>query len=393
MAKTNGPIRPGSANRLSVLQLLLDAGPMRQVEIARACELSTSTVSTIITEARARGLVILDEAPQSAAQADRRGSAVAFNTSLGYVIGIDIGQNATRVTLGDLDHAPIAVEAVRSILNTPSDEAALRIYDAAQRLIDTAGIDPDRIVGVGIGMPSPQETTHRTIEGQQIFPGWTGERVGDELGRLFGKPAHVANDADAAALAESRWGAGRGARSLLHVLVHAGIGTGIVLNGEVYSGSTGRAGEIGHISIDPLGPLCYCGNRGCLQTYAGGDAVVSVLRPFLGADATLQDVILATSEGDRTAIRAVRDAGRFLGLVLGQTANVLNPDRITVSGMILATGDLFLEPMRAEFDLKAMHGISDIDILPSALSDDESTRASLSIVPIDIEQLREMQDA
>lgn len=378
------------ANRLAVLRLLLNHGPMRQAEIARASHLSTSTVSAIVAEARQQGLVTQTDVQTPSA--DRRGSAVTFNPNLGYVIGIDIGQSSTRVALGDLAYQPIAVETVRSIVNLQSDEAAQRIFQAAQQLILSAKIDDRRIIGIGISMPSPQDAVHRTIEGQQIFPGWTGDRVGQELGSLFEKPVFIENDADAAALAESRWGAGRGVSSFLHVLTHAGIGSGIVLDGRIYRGATRRAGEIGHISVDPDGSLCYCGNRGCLQTVAGGDAVAAALRPFLGPDTTLEDVVHATRAGDRTAHRALHDAGRLIGRALGHVANVLNPEKIVIGGYFLLTGDAFLTPLRAEFEVSAMPGVADAMLVRSELDEDAWARASLGIVPIDLEAVQEMQE-
>lgn len=386
------PVNLRRSNRLSVLQTLHARGPMRQAEIARACNLSTSTVSAIVSEARAQGLIVMSDSEPGVATSDRRGTAVAFNPELGYVVGIDIGQTMTRVALGDLEYRPLAVETVRSIVNTPSDDATQRIISATQRLVENAGIDSNRIVGVGLGMPSPQDADHRTVEGQHIFPGWTGERIKQEFENLLQKPVFVENDADAAALAESRWGAGRNVTSLLHVLTHAGIGAGLVLNGEIYRGATGRAGEIGHISIDAHGPLCYCGNRGCLQTYAGGDAVAAVLRPFHGEDTTIDDVLLAAHEGERTAIRAVRDAGHFLGRVLGEVANILNPEKIVVSGCFPRAGEIFFGPLRSEFELKAMHGIADVEIVPSGLPDNATIRASLGIVPIDLEQLYDISE-
>ncbi len=385
------PANARRTNRLAVLQTLLNDGPLRQAEIARVCGLSPSTVSTIVTEARAQGLIVLVNG-EYGATSDGRGSAARINPEIGYVIGIDIGQSATRVALGNLEYQPLAVETVPSIVNKPSDEAAQQIVAATQQLIQSADIEQDRIIGVGVGMPSPQDAVHRTVEGQQIFPGWTGQHIRRELGRLLQQPVFLENDADAAALAEHRWGAGRGVSSLLHVLTHAGIGAGIVLDGQVYRGATGRAGEIGHISIDPLGPLCYCGNRGCLQTYAGGDAIVALLRPFHGDDVTIDSVIAAVHAGERTAIRAVRDAGRFLGRVLGEVANVLNPGKIIVSGYLASAGDEFFAPLRSEFELKAMHRISDVEILPSELEDGAAVRSSLGIVPIDLEQLHDSHD-
>lgn len=162
------PVNLRRSNRLSVLQTLHARGPMRQAEIARACNLSTSTVSAIVSEARAQGLIVMSDSEPGVATSDRRGTAVAFNPELGYVVGIDIGQTMTRVALGDLEYRPLAVETVRSIVNTPSDDATQRIISATQRLVENAGIDSNRIVGVGLGMPSPQDADHRTVDRKSV---------------------------------------------------------------------------------------------------------------------------------------------------------------------------------------------------------------------------------
>lgn len=375
------------ANRLQVLELLLSSGPMRQADIARTTQLSTSTISAIISKAREQGLVIDVGDGERSPELSRRGQLISLNFALGYLVGVEIGQSATRVAVSDLSHRIIAQESVEHIVNEESTRAADSIFETAQRLIDMNGIDRARIVGVGVGMPSPMDETHRTIDSLQVFPGWTGERVSQELSQRFDKPVFVENDADAGALAEYRWGAGRGAENLIYVLTSGGIGAGIILHGSIHRGVTRSAGEIGHVSVDRDGALCYCGNRGCLQTVAGGDALVNSLRPFLGSEVTLEEVAVAASRGDRTAARALHDAGRHIGHVLAQLTNILNPDRIVIGGLFLPAGEVFLTPLREELFAGTIRVASNVTVVPSELAGISSVRAVLGIIPVDVESL------
>lgn len=176
----------------------------------------------------------------------------------------------------------------------------------------------------------------------------------------LGISTYIENDASAAALGEFRFGAGKGTRHLLHGTLGTGIGGGIVVDGRLYRGAKGLAGEIGHIILDPAGPRCNCGSRGCLEAMVSGVAFADrarrlvelqksrVLHEIVGyEDATAEHLFLAASKGDRVCEAEIRHGGHLLGLGLGSLVNVLNPDAVTLSGGLLAMGDMLLEPMKA----------------------------------------------
>jgi predicted NBD/HSP70 family sugar kinase len=192
-----------------------------------------------------------------------------------------------------------------------------------------------------------------------ILPGWVGIRVADEMTARLALPVHVDNDANLGALSEFLWGAGSTATSLAYLKVATGIGAGLIVEGRLFHGAGGTAGEIGHTTIDENGPICRCGRRGCLETFAAGPAVVELLRPSLGADLTVAEVLERAYEGDPGCQRAIADAGRHIGQALGNLCNLFNPERIVVGGSLGAAGDLLLDPVREAVERAAIPSAAD----------------------------------
>ena len=161
-----------------------------------------------------------------------------------------------------------------------------------------------------------------------------------------GLPVQAENDANLGALAELFWGAGKDAADLIYLKVATGVGAGIVVGGRLFGGAGGTAGEIGHTTIDGDGPICRCGNRGCLETLAAAPAIVDLLRRSLGHDLTIEEIIERAEAGDPGCRRAIADSGRHIGRVLADVCNLLNPQRVVVGGSVGQAGDLLLDEMR-----------------------------------------------
>jgi predicted NBD/HSP70 family sugar kinase len=159
-------------------------------------------------------------------------------------------------------------------------------------------------------------------------------------------PVQIENDANLGALAELTWGAGRDCSNFAYVKAATGIGAGIVIDGHLLRGATGTAGEIGHTTLDEAGPLCYCGNRGCLETVASGPAIVQLVGRVNGASLTLGEVVDLAIKGDPRCRRAVADAGREIGVAVAGLCNLINPQRVIVGGLLSRTGEVLLHPLR-----------------------------------------------
>jgi glucokinase len=201
---------------------------------------------------------------------------------------------------------------------------------------------PIKSVGVGVpGLYDPERGTTRLIIN---VPGkWNGVPVAAEISKAVRVPARLVNDARAFTLAEHRLGAGRGARSMLGITLGTGVGGGLVIDGQLYLGHDGTAGEFGHQTILPDGPRCNCGNKGCLEALARADAIVAAC-----GQATVEKAVEAARAGDRRAQQGLTDAGRYLGIGVCNVVVLLTVDRIVVGGGVAAAGDLLLEPIRDE---------------------------------------------
>ncbi|MGH2944301.1 MAG: ROK family protein, partial [Solirubrobacteraceae bacterium] len=225
-----------------------------------------------------------------------------------------------------------------------------------------------RILSAGAGLSGPIDVSAGTVHAGKILPGWAGVRPVDELAARLGLRVHLDNDANLGALAEVTLGAGIGARDAIYIMVSGGVGAGLILGGELYRGTGGTAGELGHVLVDETGPICRCGNRGCLETMAGGRAITDLLRPSHGDDLTLEAVIALADEGDSGARRAIADAGRVLGRSVAAIVNTFNPELVIVGGTVSAAGDVLLDPLR-----EAVHRYA----IPSAAQDVRITRGVL----------------
>lgn len=197
---------------------------------------------------------------------------------------------------------------------------------------------------VGIGVPGLYDPVAGTTRFIVNIPGpWAGHQVAGPVGRALGLPAALVNDARAFGLAELRLGAGRGASSLVGLTLGTGVGGVIAVGGRVHQGHDGTAGEVGHQTIEPDGPWCGCGNRGCLEAFARADQIAAAC-----GTATAEEAVRAARAGDPAAIRGLADVGRYLGIGIANMINVISPDRVVIGGGVAAAGELLLGPIRAE---------------------------------------------
>jgi glucokinase len=190
--------------------------------------------------------------------------------------------------------------------------------------------------GIGIGCTGTVHPLEGKIGKVPFLPRWEGLALVDELQRAFGISAGMENDADAAALAESVWGAGKGAERFLYITIGTGIGGGIILRGHIYRGADGSHPELGHHVIDPNGPRCSCGSRGCWESLACGPALAA-----RGRGPNAQSVCAAAREGEPVSVTAVEQEGYYLGLGLANLITIFVPDVIALSGSVMQSGELF----------------------------------------------------
>jgi predicted NBD/HSP70 family sugar kinase len=196
-----------------------------------------------------------------------------------------------------------------------------------------------------MGLPGPIREDG-VVGSSAILPGWVGVAAVAEMRRRLDIPILVDNDANLGALAEAAFGAAQDASDLIYLKVSSGIGAGLILNGRLYRGAAGLAGELGHILVDPEGVVCRCGNRGCLETLAATGALVDLLRRSHGDDVTVAAILALAHDGDVGCRRVIADAGRAIGQAVAMLLNVLNPELLVVGGDLAAAGDLLLDGVR-----------------------------------------------
>ena len=273
-------------------------------------------------------------------------------------IGIDFGKRHVRVAAADLSHAILA-EAERPM---PTDEPAEIGLETAVELVDEvlgeAGVSRADVIGVGLGLPGPIELSTGRVGSSSILPGWVGVRAAEALSSRLDLPVQVDNDANLGALAELHWGAATGYRNAAYLKVSTGIGAGLIVDGRLFHGADGMAGEIGHTIVQEHGPFCRCGKRGCLETLAGAAALVELLQATHGPELTTQQLLDAAAAGDSAARRVLADAGRYIGTAVATLCDLLNPELIVVGGQLSAAGDVLLDPLREQVHRHAIPATS-----------------------------------
>jgi glucokinase len=261
----------------------------------------------------------------------------------GPLLGIDIGGSKTAAGVVGVDGR------LRSFVQEPTPRGAGTedLFAAVLALAERAAVEgspPPIAAGVGCG--GPMRFPEGVVSPLHI-PAWRGFPLRARLERALGLPAVVDNDAKAFALGQARFGAGRGARCLLGVVVSTGVGGGVVEDGRLRHGASGNAGHVGHVVISARGPRCDCGARGCVTAYASGPALAARAGAALGRDVTAAELAAAAASGDPAAARLLGDAGVALARGIAAAANVLDLDRVVIGGGVSRAGAVLFDPLRA----------------------------------------------
>lgn len=370
------------ANRALVLNCIRLDGPLPRVAIARRTGLSRTTVSSIVESLLKDGLAREGDTQSAAPSGGRRPTLVHFNESAGVILGVDLGRSHYTMLATDLAAHVLARESGPFDSTLGADACLALLAAKIRRFVADHAIAWDTILGLGVGIPGPVDEQQRMLIRPPRMPGWDGVDVQRTLRRELDLPICMGNDANMGALGESRYGAGRGLSDFAYVKVGSGIGCGLVIAGNVYRGSRGSAGELGHVTIDEDGPLCDCGNRGCLETVASGPAIVrdaieasslnceraarglppvtgsAALAHVSAAPVDVADVVQAALDGDPASCAAIERAGDRIGIALASLINLVNPSVILVDGGVARAGELLLEPIRRAIATRSLSAAS-----------------------------------
>jgi len=378
-------------NRSLILNLIRQEGAVSRAAIAKRTNLSRSTVSSIISDLLGKNLIT--EIGRGRSSGGRRPILINFNYDAGYVVGVDLGATHILVLVTDLNGEAVARQETDFAISVGPEIGLKKAADVIRRSLEHAGVRIDQVVGLGMGVPGPVEYAQGRVVSPPIMPGWHGVALRDRLAADLGVPVYMDNDANLGALGERWRGAGKGHSNLVYIKVGTGIGCGLILDGELYRGDVGSAGEIGHVTIDENGPPCKCGSYGCLESMAGGPAIALRAQQAIRAgqttslsgvqpieSITARDVALAARAGDRLAQQLFAEAGKHIGVALASLANLLNPGLIIIGGGVAQAGDLILEPIRRTVEQRALPAVvQNTQIIQSALGRDATAMGAVSL--------------
>ena len=358
-----------------ILNLLWANKDLSRAELAKRTSLSRSTVSAIVSDLIDTGLV--KETHAGVSSGGRRPILLEFQNQSSFIVGLELGATHVSCVLSDL-HCNIKASWTASApVRTEPALALEKMTLGVRAVMEAHGSELSQILGIGVAVPSPIDPERPGELLPLILPKWQGFNIIDHLHSAFGRPVFVDNDANLGALAEVRWGTTESVDNLAYIKVATGIGAGLIVNGKIFRGSGGIAGEIGHISIDPNGPLCRCGRNGCLTTFIGTPTLLERTKKRIqetGSTITpptsIDQLVDAALAGDPSCIESIRYAGHQLGVGVANMLNLLNPQTVVLGGGITRAQELFLNAIHETVHgMSLAESISHADIRTTALNE------------------------
>jgi predicted NBD/HSP70 family sugar kinase len=356
-----------------ILNLLWRERELSRAELARRTSLSPSTVSAIISDLLNTGLV--NESRTGASSGGRRPIMLEFQDQSSFIVGIELGATHVSCVATDLRARIRASWSAPAPVRDDPETTLKKVSMAVRSVLEAADIEPSRVLGMGVAVPSPVNPDRPGEMLPLVVPKWEGYNIATYLEETFGSPVFVDNDANLGALAELWWGAGCEAADLTFIKVATGIGAGLIIDGHIFRGSGGIAGEIGHTSIDVSGPPCVCGLNGCLTTFIGTPAVLERARTILRdaginqpVPTSIDQVVDAALGGEAWAVELVHYVGGKLGIGIANMLNLLNPKAVVIGGGISRAESLLIDAVQDTLrDLSLSASISDTHIRTTSL--------------------------
>ncbi|WP_040226852.1 ROK family transcriptional regulator [Bhargavaea cecembensis] len=351
-------------NKSIVLDLIIQNGPISRADISKETGLNRATVSTMVAELIEDSFVF--EIGEGKSSGGRKPVMLYFNERAGFAVGIDLGVNYLLGVLTDLNGA--VVEEISVPLSDREEERVMEELEVmVRKLIGRAPESPYGVVGIGVGVPGIVDR-----EGKILFApnlGWRDVELKPRLERTFGVPVQIINEANAGANGECLYGAGKLAADQVYISIGIGIGAGIIIDGQLYSGKTGIAGEVGHMTIQATGERCRCGNYGCWELYASekallgevgeGESGVSGVSDSAGDGAggvpgervaaeegdRLEAILARAKAGDPHILKALEKVGASIGIGLISIIHAFNPDTLIIGNRLARFGEWLREPI------------------------------------------------
>ncbi len=313
-----------------------------------------------------------------------------------HIVGIDIGGTKLATVVAD-ENANILYKTRKPTLAEKGPDYAIQLlFDMVDETVAAAGLKQEAISAIGVSCGGPLDTKTGVVYSPPNLPGWDALPLKARLEAEFQIPTTIENDANASALAEWRFGGGRGYDIVLYMTMSTGIGGGLVVNGQIYHGANDSAGEVGHQILLPDGPRCGCGKRGCLEALCAGPAIArraqeavqkspkTALLKLTDGDARAiksEHVLAAARDGDALALQLIEETAYYMGWGIANLLNILNPDIVLIGTIAMAAGDLLLQPIRETVAKMAMaRPVDAAQIMPAQLGENLGDMAALALV-------------
>ena len=359
LARVHAPILVDAAEA-DVMRALRRQGRISRTEISNITGWSKAKASQEIRSLVNKGYLV--ETGEGVSQGGRKPRLLRINDQLGYIAGIDIGATSLDIALADVTGSILQRCSEPTDVKWAAETVFGRCSELLLDLLRSQGATPDQMLGIGIGVPGPVDFARGVLVAPPLMPEWENYPIRDFFKKTFPFAFVVVdNDVNIMALGEQRAGDGAGIDHFIFVKIGTGIGAGIISNGKIHRGSDGSAGDIGHICVDKNGPLCACGNKGCLEAMTAGPSIMArateairngtspLLRQIAASHAGVirpEDVNAACREGDQAALDIIRDSGQMIGDVLASLVNFFNPSHIFIGGGIANFGNHLLVAIR-----------------------------------------------
>lgn len=327
-----------------------------RADLADKLGLTRAAVTVIINELIKNGIIVSTDSRSTGS--GRPPVELEINPDLGLVAAVDMGATHLMVALADFSARVLEEVEVPFAIDCGPKESLREVDRVLQELLQRRSLTCADLAAIGLGVPGPVISEKGMVMAPPIMPGWDRFPIRATLESQWGTAVTLNNDAELGALGEWAYGAGRGEKNLAFIKVGSGIGAGLMINQQIYGGTTGSAGEIGHLTMDKNGPRCTCGNHGCLEAFAGGHAIAQQARALLAsgkrtllsekdsASLTARDVAEAACRGDLPAQEIIKRSGTFIGIAIAGLINLFNPSTVIIGGGVAQVGDLLTTPIR-----------------------------------------------
>ncbi len=354
---------------LALLLRKIWAGPeTTRASLARDTGLSRSSVSSLVDELIDMSLV--QERGEGISTGGRKPTLVQFNYQAKYILGLDIGASHIGVLLMDLNGQVIHWKQEDCPVRDQPAQALQKLKDLEQAIYEDSHIDQSQLLGVGVAVPSPISPQNPRYLSPTFMPAWQDIDLIKALDFPQNLTLVIDNDANLGALAEVWWGAGQGCHHLAFIKLGTGIGSGFIIDGKVFRGYGGSAGELGHMVIDPEGAKCVCGLQGCLATFVGSQPILDLAHSFGLNSSDLKELIATLKEGHPKAREVITKTAYKLGLAVASLMNMMNPERVILGGELALAADTLLHPLRECVQSRSLwSSVSNSSILTSTLGE------------------------